>query len=288
MNVLVIGGTRFFGVPMIRDLISRGHDVTMATRGQTKDVFGNQIQRIVFDRSDEQSIKDSLGQKYYDVIIDKIAFSSNDVKRLLDNVKCGKYIFMSSAAVYEKLEKDTKESDFDAGSYPLRWEERKDYAEGKRQAECALAQHYRKLKSISVRYPVVIGENDYTNRLRFYIDSILDGTPIFVDDLDAKISFIHESEAGLFLSHLVDCDLSGAVNGCSIGCISPAEIISYIEQKTGYKAILSADGKSAPYNGYPEFATLDIKKAIKSGFTFLDINTWIFKLIDYYICEHLA
>ena len=33
MNVLVVGGTRFFGIPMVEKLIADGHDVTIATRG---------------------------------------------------------------------------------------------------------------------------------------------------------------------------------------------------------------------------------------------------------------
>ena len=31
MNILVIGGTRFFGIPMVNELLTAGHDVTIAT-----------------------------------------------------------------------------------------------------------------------------------------------------------------------------------------------------------------------------------------------------------------
>ena len=43
MNILVVGGTRFFGISMIEKLISDGHDVTVATRGRTQDSFGDKI-----------------------------------------------------------------------------------------------------------------------------------------------------------------------------------------------------------------------------------------------------
>ena len=33
MKILVVGGTRFFGIPMVNALINAGHDVTVATRG---------------------------------------------------------------------------------------------------------------------------------------------------------------------------------------------------------------------------------------------------------------
>ena len=36
-------------------------------------------------------------------------------------------------------------------------------------------------------YPVVMGPHDYTGRLRFYIDHILQDKPMNVDDLDFYI-----------------------------------------------------------------------------------------------------
>ncbi len=37
MNVLVVGGTGFFGIPMVEKLIADGHDVTIATRRKTNE-----------------------------------------------------------------------------------------------------------------------------------------------------------------------------------------------------------------------------------------------------------
>lgn len=33
MKILVIGGTKFFGIPMMEALSAGGHEVTIATRG---------------------------------------------------------------------------------------------------------------------------------------------------------------------------------------------------------------------------------------------------------------
>ena len=57
MNVLVIGGTRFFGIPMVDDLLKNGHKVTVATRGMAKDKYGDAVDRIIFDRCNADSIK---------------------------------------------------------------------------------------------------------------------------------------------------------------------------------------------------------------------------------------
>ena len=34
MRVLVLGGTRYFGIPMVKELLARGHNVTIAIRGK--------------------------------------------------------------------------------------------------------------------------------------------------------------------------------------------------------------------------------------------------------------
>ena len=287
MDILVIGGTRYFGIPMTNVLIEKGHDVTIATRGKNPDSYGDRVSRIIFDRADENSIITAFRDKSYDVIIDKVAYSSNDVKRLLDHVNCGRYILMSSSAVYSNIHADTPESDFSAEAYPLKWCERADYDYGevKRQAECALVQNYPKMQYTAVRYPVVIGRNDYTKRLYFYAECIMNGTPMFIDDMDSRISFIHEKDAGEFLAHIAEKEIYGAVNGCSDGDISVREIISFIEKITGRQAILKDDGLPAPYNGYPKAATLDTSKAKGTGFKFSDIKEMVYEIIEYYVCS---
>ena len=284
MKILVLGGTRFFGVHMVNDLIEKGHEITIATRGQAPDDFGDSVMRIRLDRTDEDSIKAMISDTHYDVIIDKIAYCSNDVRKLLDNADCDKYIYMSSTAVYDPLHPDTKEDDFDGNGGELIWCDRPDfyYDVVKRQAEYALWQKYSDKKYVAVRYPFVIGKDDYTKRLYFYVEHVLKQMPMKVDNLDNQMSFIKSDEAGKFISFLVDKDFTGAVNGCSHGTISVKQILDYLKQETGMSAVLSEDGDPAPYNGMPEYS-INTQKAESLGFEFSDINDWIFGLLDYYI-----
>ena len=284
MKVLVLGGTRFFGVHMVNNLIEKGHEVTIATRRQAPDDFGDSVMRIRLDRTDEDSIKAMISDTHYDVIIDKIAYCSNDVRKLLDNAVCDKYIYMSSTAVYDPLHPDTKEDDFDGNGGELIWCDRPDFSYDvvKRQAEYALWQKYSDKKFVAVRYPFVIGKDDYTKRLYFYVEHVLKQMPMKVDNLDNQMSFIKSDEAGKFISFLVDKDFTGAVNGCSHGTISMKQILDYLKQETGMSAVLSEDGDPAPYNGTPEYS-INTQKAESLGFEFSDINDWIYGLLDYYI-----
>jgi len=284
MNILVIGGTRYFGIHMVNELLAAGHDVTIATRGKASDSFGDKVKRIFMERTKEDSVREALSDTHYDVVIDKIAYCSNDIKHVMDVIDCDKYIYMSSTSVYEPKTIDTKEEDFDAIRKELVWCNRIDfpYEEIKRQAECALWQKYSDKNWIAVRYPFVIGKDDYTGRLSFYVEHVKKSIPMHIDNLDVQMGFIRSDEAGKFMAFLVDKDFEGAINGSSKGTISLREIIDYVERKTGTKAIVDKEGDNAPYNGEPEYS-ISTDKAEKLGFQFSNLKDWIYDLIDFYI-----
>lgn len=286
MKILVLGGTRYFGISMVKELIKQGHDVTIATRQLAKDDYGDAVKRIRIERTDPRSIEQALKGKYFDVIYDKIAYCSNDIKYVLDTIECDKYIHMSSTSVYEPKKINTKEEDFEAFGKELVWCDRFDfpYEEIKRQAERALWQKYGDKKWIAVRYPFAIGEDDYTQRLFFYVEHIINSKPMNIDNIDCQMGFIRSDEAGIFLAYLVDKDVTGAINGSANGTISLREIIDYVEKKTGRKAIISEEGEDAPYNGEPEYS-INTDKAENLGFRFSELKDWIFKLLDYYIAS---
>lgn len=284
MKVLVLGGTRFFGVHLVNALVENGHDVTIATRGLTKDSFGEKVNRIVIERTSPDSLANALGDKYYDVVCDNLAYCSNDVKYLLDNIKCGRYVMTSTASVYDKLHMGITESEFNPHTYELKWCSRMDYPypEIKRQAECALFQEYSHFEAVAVRFPYVVGEDDYTERLYFYVKSILEENPMHIDCLDEEIPFIKSTEAGQFIAWIVEQDFTGTINGNNTGTITLHEIIDYVEKKTSKKAIYSMTGAEGPYNGVESF-NLDTKHAKDLGYDFPELREWIYNLLDYYI-----
>ena len=284
MNVLVLGGTRFFGIPMVKDLLEKGHKVTIATRGNANDDFGNKVNRIIVERTNAESMKEAFTGKHFDVVIDKIAYCSNDIQYAMDSISFDKYIYMSSTSVYNPKHLNTIEDDFNGLSKDFVWCGRMDfpYEQIKRQAEYALWQKYSEKKWLAVRYPFAIGKDDYTKRLFFYVEHTVKSIPMNIDNLDCQMSFIRSDEAGKFLSFLVESDTVGAINGSADGTISLREIIEYIESKTGSKAIIDASGENAPYNGEPEYS-INTDKAKSLGFKFSSLREWIFDLLDYYI-----
>lgn len=284
MKILVIGGTKFFGIPMVEALLAGGHEVTIATRGNIKAPFGKQVSEIIVERTDPDSMRAAFSGVHFDVVIDKIAYSSNDIRYALDVLDCDRYIHMSSTAVYAPKHRDTREEEFDALNWKLIWCSRADfpYDEVKRQAECALWQKYGKQRAVAVRFPYVIGKDDYTKRLRFYVEHAMKAIPMNIDNIDCQMGYIRSDEAGQFMAFLAETDFTGAINGCSAGTISLREILDYVEQRTGKRAVIDEHGEEAPYNHEAEYS-INTDRAQALGFRFTNLRDWIFELIDYYI-----
>ncbi len=63
MKILVVGGTRFFGIPMVNALLAAGHDVTIASRGNVLPEFDGEVKYLVMDRMNSESVKAAVGDK---------------------------------------------------------------------------------------------------------------------------------------------------------------------------------------------------------------------------------
>lgn len=284
-KVLVLGGARFFGKHLVEALLQAGHDITIATRGITEDSFGDTVKRIVVDREDEKLLEERLEGKSYDVVYDNLCYSSNAAKIVCEVLKgkTKKYIMTSSMAVYEPA-LDLAEENFNPYEYAITYGDRNDfnYSEGKRLAEAVLFQHAT-FPAVAVRFPVVIGENDYTKRLQFYVEHIVKQESIVVDHVDGGLSFIHEKEAGQFLAWCGMESIEGPINACSNGVVSTEEIIHFIEEKTGIKALIQEAGENiAPYNEVTN-CTLHNGKARELGFLFRELKLEIKNVLQQYI-----
>lgn len=283
MNILILGGTRLFGKVLVRNLIERGHNVTIATRGLTQDSYGDLVTRIIIDRENKKSIEKALEGKYFDIIYDNLCYSPNSARDLCDVIedKTDRYIIISSSAVY-KFNKNIKEEEFNPYIYKVIYGDRNDfsYAEGKRLSEAVVFQNYN-IKTVAVRFPVVLSKDDYTKRLYSYVENNILNKSTNINNIDSNLSFISDKEAGDFLAWLSNVDYVGPINAASYGSITIKEIIEYIEKSTGKKMIISSDGINEKYNGIFD-SNLDISRVESLGFKFNNIKEYIFNLLEYY------
>ncbi|WP_379153916.1 NAD-dependent epimerase/dehydratase family protein [Paenibacillus sp. sgz5001063] len=284
-NILVLGGTRFFGKRLVERLLRDADtQVTILTRGLTEDSFGGSVKRINVNRTDTEALAEAVGDTVWDVVYDNICYSPDEAaaacRIFADTTE--RYILTSSLSVYDPRPEILSETDFDPESYPLRLGAKEDfsYQEGKRLAETVFLRQSA-FPVVAVRFPIVLGTDDYTKRLHFHIEHVQEGQPIGIPNPRALISFIRSDEAADFLYWLGFSTLTGPVNACSDGTLAIGDILSIIGQAAGRQAIVqseAADKDMSPF-GIGESWYMDTAKARGAGFQFLTLAEWFPELV---------
>jgi nucleoside-diphosphate-sugar epimerase len=189
-------------------------------------------------------------------------------------------------SAYHELHFDLKEADFDPAKEAVKivCSEEVNYAEGKRTVEEILTQNYSQIPSVFVRFPYVIGADDYTKRFAFYIDHLIKQKPMAVDNLTHQMGFVDAEEAGQFLAFLGTSSFTGPINGASKGTISLEEVLQYVTEKTGLSPLFSETGDQGPYNGTPVYS-INVALAEGIGFPFSQLRDWIYQLCDWEITQ---
>lgn len=103
MKVLFIGGSGNISTSVSRMAIERGVELTLLNRGKTKaDIPG--VRWLTADFYDLAQAQDVLANETFDVVVDWIAYTPQDIERDLSlfSGKCGQFVFISSASAYQK------------------------------------------------------------------------------------------------------------------------------------------------------------------------------------------
>lgn len=102
MRVLVMGGTQFNGLALVRELRRTGHDVTVLNRGKTEADLPLGVERVYADRTDAAQVREALGSREFDCVQDISAYRPEDVQLMVDvfRGRTGHYIFASSTVIY--------------------------------------------------------------------------------------------------------------------------------------------------------------------------------------------
>lgn len=115
MKILFIGGTGNLSWDTSLSVLSQGHELYHLNRGlrqqnPTETVHDTgkgsvkAIQQLTADIHDEGAVKAALGNRTFDVVVNFIAYTKEDVERdiRLFSGKTGQYVFISSASAYRK------------------------------------------------------------------------------------------------------------------------------------------------------------------------------------------
>lgn len=103
MRILVMGGTRFIGVALTRQLIEQGHEVVLFNRGN-RPVPVAGVEQIKGDRHDHAQLIAQLQGQEFDAVFDNNGREQGDTQPLADLFKgrVEHFVYVSSAGVYQK------------------------------------------------------------------------------------------------------------------------------------------------------------------------------------------
>jgi nucleoside-diphosphate-sugar epimerase len=101
-RILIIGGTRFIGPPVVRLLVRSGHEVTLFHRGTTEADLPPGVTHVHGDRKDLFEYQDAMRNLAPDVVIDMVAHTGSDADALVAVFRgvAGRLVVISSCDVY--------------------------------------------------------------------------------------------------------------------------------------------------------------------------------------------
>jgi nucleoside-diphosphate-sugar epimerase len=103
MRILVMGGTRFVGRPLVRLLRAAGHELTLFTRGRNP--LPAAVEHLVGDRGSAEGLEPLRGRGF-DVIVDSSGRTLADTQAVIERTgaPAHRLVYVSSAGVYADSE----------------------------------------------------------------------------------------------------------------------------------------------------------------------------------------
>jgi nucleoside-diphosphate-sugar epimerase len=181
VQVLVVGGTEFVSLHLVRALRRDGHAVTVLNRGRRPGRLPPGVRALVADRKDHAALRKALAGERFDAVVD-VTYAptlAEDVTALLDApAAIGHVVFVSSGRVYDHARPIPFDEDTPRSLY---WGE---YAKHKIGVEDALlARHRERGAPVTIVRPThIYGPLNARNNETFFFDRLVRDRPILVPD----------------------------------------------------------------------------------------------------------
>ena len=167
MKILVMGGTRFVGKPLVATLREQGHALTLFTRGRQPAPEG--VEHLTGDRGKSSDLAQLSGQSF-DVIVDSSGRTLADSQAVIEvtGAPSHRFLYVSSAGVYAGSEQ-----------WPLDEDAAVDPASrhaGKAETESWLLKQG--IPFTSFRPTYIVGPGNYNPVERWFFDRVSNDLPV--------------------------------------------------------------------------------------------------------------
>ncbi|WP_267640520.1 NAD-dependent epimerase/dehydratase family protein [Haloarchaeobius amylolyticus] len=103
MDVLLIGGTGLISTAITRQLVDAGHDVTIATRGETDADLPAAVEYVTCDRNDAARLRTVAEAVAPDCVVDMVCFDPEQAREAVAAFAgVDQYVFCSTVDVYHR------------------------------------------------------------------------------------------------------------------------------------------------------------------------------------------
>lgn len=275
LKILILGGTSFLGPHQIAYALSRGHEVTIFTRGKTKpkvypELFSN-VEQLIGDREDNL---EALKNRTWDVVIDnsgrKTKWTEDTAKLLVDQVDL--YLYTSSISVYYPYVGDNfTESRALVTEMPegATEDERYTYDYGimKATSEIATTTIFGKDRSVIVRPALIVGPGDRTDRFPYWLARLEKGGDIIIPGrTDEVIQYIDVRDLAEWMIRLLENKSAGIYNGS--GPAFPMTTNAFVH------------GIHASYNSAVNYIQIDDLDFLEKN-KIIGIQPWVIQLPEF-------
>jgi nucleoside-diphosphate-sugar epimerase len=255
MKILIIGGTRFIGLEVTKQLVKDGHEVTLFHRSTEHPGLTVNVSHIYGNRNEIENFKSGIKKLSPDVVLDMIPITEAHSEKLVNAVRGStpRIVTVSSCDVYKAYGKligieegepeplpISEDSPVRSKIYPYRDKDPegplKDY--DKILVEKVIMNDA-EIKGTVCRLPMVYGPNDYQYRFYSYLRRMDDGRPyILLDENTAawkcNRGFSEDIAHGIALA-VTDDKASGRIyNIAEEDAMTEADFVRKIAKYTGW------------------------------------------------------
>ncbi len=209
MNVLVLGGTLFLGRHLVRELLERGHRVSIFTRGRTV-ASEAPVTRYTGDRDGDLH---AVPRDGWDAVIDTSAHWPSWVAASCAHLaRAKRYLYVSSISVYDsrgpeigdgrcaftEMPANAREGDMDAyGAYKLR-------------SEDVVRAVFGPERTIVLRPGLIVGPHDPTDRFTYWVERGSAGGDILAPGApEDDVQFVDARDVARFAVRLLEDERTG-------------------------------------------------------------------------------
>src|SRR5258707_690044 len=237
-KILVIGGTNFMGYFAVEYALSRGHEVTLFSRGKSNPGAFPLAEHIRGDRAADIELLD--GHKW-DAVLDTCGYIPRIVRKSLDVLKdaVGLYVFISTMSVYSETPPTGVDENSAVSILPdPAVEEITGETYGGLKVLCEKAvQEVMTDHALIIRPGLIVGPRDPTYRFDYWPDRVANGGEVLAPGKpDDPVQFIDARDLGEWVVRMIEGHRTGVFNA-----IGPADPLTMESLLTTCKQVSGSD-----------------------------------------------